>query len=78
MFTGVQILEPRVFDYMPPEALPKNSAPPKTLIRMLANEQLFGFRFDGFWQDLGPSNESKRQSKAWPKIRPGCTIFNAA
>jgi NDP-sugar pyrophosphorylase family protein len=55
MFTGVQVLEPRIFDHMqeqPPRA--KFSTTRDTYPRMiLAGERLFGFPFTGFWQDLG-------------------------
>jgi NDP-sugar pyrophosphorylase family protein len=55
MFTGVQILEPRVFDYMNTEGgLRKFGTTKHTYPEMLlAGEKLYGFRFDGFWQDLG-------------------------
>jgi NDP-sugar pyrophosphorylase family protein len=55
MFTGVQIFEPRVFDYMDAnEAAQKFSTTMQTYPRMLqAGEALYGFCFDGFWQDLG-------------------------
>ena len=55
MFTGVQILEPKVFDYMPPRGGRKKFGTTKdTYPRMLANDEaLYGFCFDGFWQDLG-------------------------
>jgi len=54
MFTGVQILEPRIFDYMDSDRLKKFSTTRETYPRMLsANEQLYGYCFDGFWQDLG-------------------------
>jgi mannose-1-phosphate guanylyltransferase len=55
MFTGVQILEPRIFDYMDAGAgIGKFSTTKDTYPRMLVeSERLFGFRFAGFWQDLG-------------------------
>lgn len=55
MFTGVQLLQPRVFDYMGDD-LPgqKFSTTRVTYPRMLAGgEALYGFYFDGFWRDLG-------------------------
>jgi mannose-1-phosphate guanylyltransferase len=53
MFTGVQVLEPKVFEYMEP-GLEKFSTTKDIYPRMLAEgEKLYGFRFDGFWQDLG-------------------------
>ena len=55
MFTGVQILEPRVFDYMNMEkGLQKFGTTKHTYPRMLLEgEKLCGFYFDGFWQDVG-------------------------
>jgi NDP-sugar pyrophosphorylase family protein len=53
MFTGVQILEPRVFDFMD-ETPRKFGTTKETYPRMLhAGEPMYGFRFDGYWQDLG-------------------------
>jgi NDP-sugar pyrophosphorylase family protein len=53
MFTGVQILEPIVFAYMEPEA-EKFSTTKHTYPKMLARgEPLFGYCFEGYWQDLG-------------------------
>lgn len=55
MFTGVQIVEPHIFDYMPPPSGQKKFGTTKdTYPRMLTSgEPLGGFRFAGFWQDLG-------------------------
>jgi NDP-sugar pyrophosphorylase family protein len=55
MFTGVQVLEPRVFDYMPFPAESEKFSTTKDVYpkMLLQRERLFGFRFDGFWQDLG-------------------------
>jgi NDP-sugar pyrophosphorylase family protein len=61
MFTGVQILEPRVFDHMDQAAAARKfSTTRDTYPRMLVQqERLFGFRFDGFWQDLGTAGRIK-------------------
>jgi NDP-sugar pyrophosphorylase family protein len=54
MFTGVQIVEPRIFEFMDHAAVQKFSTTKDTYPRMLlAGESLYGFRFDGLWQDLG-------------------------
>ena len=54
MFTGVQILEPGVFDYMDGDDSRKFSTTRETYPRMLsAGAKLYGYCFDGFWQDLG-------------------------
>jgi mannose-1-phosphate guanylyltransferase len=54
MFTGVQILEPKVFDYMEAANSAAFSTTKVTYPRMLTEgEGLYGFLFEGFWQDLG-------------------------
>ena len=69
MFTGVQILEPRIFDYMDGGGLKKFSTTRETYPRMLhAGEPLYGHRFDGFWQDLGTR---ERIDEAEQKLRHG-------
>lgn len=53
MFTGVQVLEPAVFDFMTDSAR-KFSTTRETYPKMLsAGAPLAGFCFEGFWQDLG-------------------------
>jgi NDP-sugar pyrophosphorylase family protein len=60
MFTGVQILEPRVFRLMDDQQTRKFGTTTDTYPRMLAaGEALYGFRFDGFWQDLGTPERIK-------------------
>ena len=61
MFTGLQVLEPQVFDYMESaDSLRKFSTTKDTYPRMLLRqERLFGFRFDGFWQDVGTASRIK-------------------
>jgi len=67
MFTGLQILEPRVFDYMDGEGLKKFSTTRETYPRMLdAGERIFGYCFEGFWQDLGTV---ERIAEAEEKLR---------
>ncbi|HEY2989120.1 MAG TPA: NDP-sugar synthase [Candidatus Binatia bacterium] len=54
MFTGVQILEPKIFDYMTGENPGPFGTTKVTYPKMLtAGEKLCGFLYDGFWQDLG-------------------------
>jgi NDP-sugar pyrophosphorylase family protein len=56
MFTGVQVLEPRVFDYMPGHGA--FSITEITYPRMLhANEPLFGYPFEGPWITVGTPQE---------------------
>ena len=73
MFTGVQVLEPKVFDYMDSETgAHKFSTTRQTYPRMLADGQpLYGFCFDGFWQDLGTAEriqEAERSLAAGTKL----------
>lgn len=62
MFTGVQILEPRVFNFMDAgREARKFGTTTETFPRMLAaGEGLYGFRFDGLWQDLGTPERIKQ------------------
>jgi mannose-1-phosphate guanylyltransferase/phosphomannomutase len=64
MFTGVQILEPKIFAYMESEA-EKFSTTKHTYPKMLAHgEPLFGYCFDGYWQDLGTIERIKEAEKS--------------
>jgi NDP-sugar pyrophosphorylase family protein len=58
MFTGVQVLEPGVFDFMDLDrGVQSFSTTKDTYPRMLLQqERLFGWRFDGFWQDVGTAS----------------------
>jgi NDP-sugar pyrophosphorylase family protein len=66
MFTGVQVLEPRVFKYMPaPAGSEKFSTTRHVYPEMLRRrERIFGFRFDGFWQDLGTVERIKEAERS--------------
>jgi mannose-1-phosphate guanylyltransferase len=66
MFAGVQIFDPRVFDYMPTEeASQKFGTTTHTYPRMLVEgERLFGFRFEGFWQDLGTADRIREAEES--------------
>ncbi|SRR5712692_9897032 len=60
MFTGVQVLEPKVFDYMTDEASLSFSTTKTIYPKMLIQgESLYGFHFEGFWQDLGTPERIK-------------------
>jgi NDP-sugar pyrophosphorylase family protein len=64
MFTGVQILEPKIFAYMESEA-EKFSTTKHTYPKMLARgEPLFGYCFEGYWQDLGTIERIKEAEKS--------------
>ena len=54
MFTGVQILEPAIFDVMADETSRRFGTTTSTFPKMLMKGMpLEGFVFDGLWQDLG-------------------------
>jgi NDP-sugar pyrophosphorylase family protein len=55
MFTGVQLLEPTIFEFMEDaEQTEKFSTTHRTYPRLvLAGEPFYGYCFEGFWQDLG-------------------------
>ena len=58
MFTGVHVVEPRIFRYM--EGPEPFSITRTTYPRMLAGgEPLYGFPFDGDWHDLGTPERLK-------------------
>jgi NDP-sugar pyrophosphorylase family protein len=61
MFTGVQILEPSIFRYMPAAPGCEKFSTTKDIYprMLLQQERLYGFRFDGFWQDLGTAERIK-------------------
>jgi NDP-sugar pyrophosphorylase family protein len=62
MFTGVQVLEAEIFDYMESDgATQKFSTTKNTFPQMLTKDApLYGFRFEGFWQDLGTAARIKQ------------------
>lgn len=66
MFTGVQILQPTVFDYMEAGGnSQKFSTTKDTYPRMLLQgEGLYGLRFEGFWQDLGTVSRIKQAEES--------------
>lgn len=67
MFTGVHVVEPRIFRYM--EGPAPFSITRTTYPRMLAGaERLCGFAFDGHWQDMGTP---ERLRDADRKLRDG-------
>lgn len=72
MFTGVQVLEPKIFDYMDcgaPASSNVFSTTKVTYPRMLVHgEALYGFRFGGYWQDLGAP---ERIREAQEKLKRG-------
>jgi mannose-1-phosphate guanylyltransferase len=66
MFTGVQILEPSIFDYMPAVTGSEKFSTTKDVYpkMLLASERLFGYRFDGFWRDLGTAERIQEAERS--------------
>ncbi len=63
MYTGVQVLEPRVFDYMPADR--PFSVTAVTYPQMLtAGEPIYGYRFDGRWLTVGTLDEKAAAERA--------------
>lgn len=64
MFTGVQILEPRIFDYLRRESTAVFGITRSTYPKLLTQgEALYGFPFTGFWQDLGTVERIREAEK---------------
>ena len=55
MFTGVQILEPKVFDWLESDRPSERFSTTRHVYpRMLrGGEPIYGYLFEGYWQDLG-------------------------
>ncbi len=56
MFTGVHVLEPEIFDYLPPANTFSNInriGYPK----LLTKKNIFGYPFDGYWRECGNPEE---------------------
>ncbi len=71
MFTGVQILEPRIFDYMKTEQVGKKFGTTKDTYpqMMVHGERLYGFCFNGFWSDLGTPERIKEAEESLARGR---------
>jgi NDP-sugar pyrophosphorylase family protein len=70
MFSGVQILEPTVFDYMGAVSAQKFSTTRETYPKMvIAGEAVYGFCFEGFWQDLGTIERIKQVEESLARGR---------
>ena len=75
MFTGVQILEAKVFEYMEAQGTGKKFSTTKQTYpqMLLAGEPLYGYCFDGFWQDLGTP---ERIAEVEARLAQGRTRLN--
>ena len=61
MFTGVQVLDPKIFDFMADEtpALPFGITRATYPKMVRAGAAVYGFPFGGYWQDLGTPERIK-------------------
>ncbi|MEW6442443.1 MAG: nucleotidyltransferase family protein [bacterium] len=59
MFTGLHVLEPAVFAYMPSE-VPAFSITDVYVAMLKAGERIFGYEMKGFWTDLGTPERLRR------------------
>lgn len=69
MFTGVHILEPRIFDYMEGTGGPFSITKLTYPSMLKQGEPLYGFRFNGGWQDLGTMERLRATDEALHKGR---------
>jgi NDP-sugar pyrophosphorylase family protein len=78
MFTGVQVVEPKIFDYMVEDSL-RFGTTKSTYPRMLTHgETLFGFCFQGFWQDLGTPERIKEAEEKLARGKATLHFLNHA
>jgi NDP-sugar pyrophosphorylase family protein len=63
MFTGCQILEPRVFDFMP-EVKPFSTTRETYVAMLRANEPLYGFIHTGTWMTVDDAEAMARATQA--------------
>jgi NDP-sugar pyrophosphorylase family protein len=57
MYTGVQVLEPAVFSYMPAGPAPFSITELTYPAMLSAGEPIYGYRFDGAWITVGTPEE---------------------
>jgi NDP-sugar pyrophosphorylase family protein len=61
MFTGIHVLEPIIFKYIPDQGFSPITEAYRTMLKR--DERLFGYPMKGYWRDLG-TPQSYRQAKA--------------
>ena len=65
---GIYVFEPRVLEYIPYNQYLDF---PDLVLKMIAcGEQVNGFRFDGYWQDLGRVEDYEQAVQDFDSIRP--------
>ncbi len=90
MFTGLQVLEPRIFDFMP-EGKPFSTTRDTYPQMLRAGEPLYGFIHTGSWMVVDSAEDMARATQAiisgqvrlsylrpWPALHDGDEILQAA
>ncbi len=65
---GIYVFEPRVLDYIPHNQYLDF---PDLVLKLIANgEQVRGYPFDGYWQDLGRADDYEQAVQDFEALRP--------
>jgi NDP-sugar pyrophosphorylase family protein len=65
---GIYVFEPRVLDYIPYNQY--LDFPDLVLKLIAAGEQVNGYRFEGYWQDLGRIEDYEQAVQEFEKLKP--------
>jgi len=60
MFTGIHVLEPKIFKYIPSHGFSPVTEAYQSMLKK--DERLFGYPMKGYWRDLG-TPKSYQQAK---------------
>jgi NDP-sugar pyrophosphorylase family protein len=65
---GIYAFEPRVLEFIPYNQYLDF---PDLVLRLIsAGERVMGYRFDGYWQDLGRPDDYEQALREWETLRP--------
>jgi NDP-sugar pyrophosphorylase family protein len=65
---GIYVFEPKVLDYIP---YGKYLDFPDLVLKLIEkNQPVFGYKFDGYWQDLGRIEDYEQAVQDFEKLRP--------
>lgn len=70
IYTGIQVLTRRVFDYMPAAGIPFGITRQTYPLMLQAGERIWSVRFDGYWNDVGTPERLNRASNEITAIFP--------
>jgi NDP-sugar pyrophosphorylase family protein len=65
---GIYVFEPRVLEYIPYNQY--LDFPDLVLKLIHSGEQVRGYRFDGYWQDLGRADDYEQAVEEFESLRP--------